>query len=147
LSDFESICEMLTSENWHNAARDLEGGDTAWHILVAVIDRKVVGFLEGTFKQEFSQDWRLPEHVGQQAWIFQLLVHSAYRRTGVGSQIVQKFASEAQAEGCTHVGLMVNPNKPTLTRESFFTSLGFVHVLETDPTIAVCRLGDLTVSR
>lgn len=145
--EIHDIVEMLLKENWKQTAMDIVAEDGNWPILVSVINEKAVGFLQGSYSETYSTEWRSKGQEGHQAWVFHLLVDAAYRRKGLGSIMIRAFALEAKARGCVYLGLEINQNEPISARISFFETLGFNQVSQDEPSIVVCEISKILTVR
>ena len=64
--------------------------------------RQLAGYVVGTFNYDL-------EFAGLDSFITELFVHSAYRRRGLGLQLIEAIAREMRAGGAHAIHLMVRP--------------------------------------
>ena len=88
-----------------------------WASLVAEADNRVVGFI---FGRAGELEFGLP---GTIAWIEIIGVDPAYRRHGVGAQLISQFISSAEDHGIQRIFTLVQ--KSSQDMERFFSKLGF----------------------
>jgi ribosomal protein S18 acetylase RimI-like enzyme len=119
--------DLLLAEGWASHAKRLLNGPSSLNpeLYVALISGTVAGFAEGTFNSagEFdSGDYPPP-----QARIESLLVSSQARRLGVGTALVRRFVTDAQAADLSSVLLFPSLFDPA-GRLAFFESCGFTKI-------------------
>ena len=85
-------------------------------VLLAQSRREVVGILIGTCQMDI--DWE-----GKTARIDAIVISEKHRRTGIGKQLVNRFITLAQRQGCKAVKSRVNRKNEEARK--FHESLGF----------------------
>ena len=85
-------------------------------VLLAEDSRKAVGVLIGSYN--FDIDWE-----GKVGRIQALIVDEAFRRTGVGRKLLERFTAEAKKHHCSAIRSRVNIENRAA--RSFHESLGF----------------------
>ncbi|WP_332367842.1 GNAT family N-acetyltransferase [Spirosoma telluris] len=92
--------------------------DPNQELTVAEINGEIVG----TFQVSFIQ--YLTHQGGLRAQIEAVRVHSAYRGTGIGTQLFSYAINRAKEKGCSMVQLTTDKKRPRAIQ--FYETLGFV---------------------
>ncbi|MEU6708149.1 GNAT family N-acetyltransferase [Streptomyces wuyuanensis] len=125
----EELYELLVAEGWTQLAKELrENGLRVFTQYVAVVDGRVVGWLEGTVRYETEPD--IPQRPKPWAQINYVLVHPALRRHGVGGSLIRHFARDEAAAGRAFVVLWTDRRNAALL--SFFETFSFASLPGTD---------------
>jgi ribosomal protein S18 acetylase RimI-like enzyme len=90
--------------------------DDACVVLIAERSSKVVGILVGSFHADM--DWE-----GKIAKIDALIVHSDFRKTGIGRRLMLHFIKKTQRKGCKAVTSRIN--RRNNVAQVFHKALGF----------------------
>ncbi|HEY5833693.1 GNAT family N-acetyltransferase [Streptomyces sp.] len=118
---------LLVAENWRTLAEGLIDARYRPYerLYVALRAGTVVGFAEGTFHD--GAEFGSGEYPPPRARVMSLLVSSQARREGVGTALVRRFASDAQAAGLDALVLYPEP-RDAAARLAFFTRCGLSKV-------------------
>jgi GNAT superfamily N-acetyltransferase len=95
---------------------------------VALRDYDVVGMLTGSFDSDFFETrafdpFELPP--APHAFIERVHVRAPARGSGIGRALIQHYATEGAARGCTFVGGSLDLSSDPSGRRTFFERLGF----------------------
>lgn len=88
----------------------------------------IVGVLTGSFDSDFEESgafasFDLPP--APHAFLDRVHVHESARDAGVGRALIEAYASEAAARGCTFLGGQIDLSSDSTARRAFFERLGF----------------------
>lgn len=91
-------------------------------ILVAVVDKKIIGFIAGTIKKpDFKDIEGLPEKKGR---IIELFITESYRREGIGKKLYEAMKKYFISKKCKAINIEVfAPNK---IARRFYKDLGYI---------------------
>lgn len=96
--------------------------------LVAWRGGEIAGLLSGSFDSNFAGNWafesfELPP--APHAFLERVHVRGSARRTGVGRALIETYANEAAARGCTFIAGSIDLSSDDRARRAFFEDLGF----------------------
>ncbi|MDX6198426.1 MAG: hypothetical protein QOJ79_1577 [Actinomycetota bacterium] len=117
--------------------RDVAGRDAAAHVLVAALDRRVVGAVT---LAPHGSEWAEAAEPGD-AVIRMLAVHPDVRGAGTGEALVRACLDLARALGCARIRLSTEPTMTVAHR--LYERIGFVRTPTDDwePVPGVILLG------
>lgn len=130
--DRPALCQMLEqSESFprhqllgYQRPRRLSSVNT----LVAWRGDVIVGMLTGSFDSNLEESGAFDSFEpppAPHAFLVRLHVHESARGNGVGRALVETYATEAQACGCTFIGGSIDRSSDPTYRRAFFERLGF----------------------
>jgi ribosomal protein S18 acetylase RimI-like enzyme len=129
--------EGYGSPEYESALRDVAGRDASAHVLVAVLDDRVVGAVTVATR---GGEWAEAAEPGD-AVIRMLVVDPSTRGSGTGEALVRACVVQARAEGCTQIKLSTEPTMAVAHR--LYERVGFVRTPQDDwnPVPGVRLLG------
>lgn len=97
-------------------------------VLVAWHGNEIGGMLSGSFDSDLSQSgafdsFELPPR--PHAFLSRVHVHEQVRGMGIGRALVEAYADEALARGCSFIGGSIDLSSDSTDRRAFFERLGF----------------------
>lgn len=127
--DRPALCQML--EDSDDFPRDLvrlyrRAGSYA--TFVAWRGCEIVGMLSGSLDSDFAgnpafDSFELP--AAPHAFLDRVHVRGSVRRTGVGRALIEAYAIEAAAHGCTFIAGSIDLSSDARARRTFFEDLSF----------------------
>lgn len=103
-------------------------GRSRYTTFVASREDEIDGVLTGSFDSDFREGgafsaFELPP--APHAYLDRIHVRGPARGAGVGRALIETFATEASARGCTFIGGSVDLSSDSTARRMFFGRLGF----------------------
>jgi len=88
----------------------------------------IAGVLTGSFNADFAEDrnfdsFELPPE--PHAFLERVHVRESARGLGVGRALIEMYANEASARGCSFIGGSIDLSSDPTARKAFFGGLGF----------------------
>jgi ribosomal protein S18 acetylase RimI-like enzyme len=144
--EYEHVAELTArvyldegygSPEYEPRLRDVAGRDASAHVLVAILDGRVVGAVT---LAPYGSDWAEAAQPGE-AVIRMLAVRPDGRGAGTGEALVRACVDFAQAEGCTLIRLSTEPTMTVAHR--LYERIGFTRTPADDwePVPGVTLLG------
>ncbi|MBK5305190.1 MAG: GNAT family N-acetyltransferase [Frankiaceae bacterium] len=144
--DYAAVAELTArvyldegygSPEYEPRLRDVAGRDAAAHVLVAVLDGRVVGAVT---LAPYGSDWAEAAEPAE-AVIRMLAVHPDVRGAGTGEALVRACVDVARADRCTRIRLSTEPTMTVAHR--LYERIGFVRTPSDDwePVPGVTLLG------
>ncbi|MDT7538226.1 MAG: hypothetical protein QOI82_1811 [Actinomycetota bacterium] len=129
--------EGYGSPQYEPRLRDVAGRDASAHVLVAVLDGRVIGAVT---LAPYGSEWAEAAEPGD-AVIRMLAVHPDVRSAGAGEALVRACIDRARAENCTSIKLSTEPTMTAAHR--LYERVGFVRTPADDwePVPGVTLLG------
>jgi GNAT superfamily N-acetyltransferase len=93
-------------------------------VLVADHHGQDVGVVEYDLHCDFGRDEGRAGHPGEQAWIYNIAVAAAERRSGLGRALLTEVARQAQEAGRTFLALAPQDGDDVPSRRTFFQACG-----------------------
>jgi GNAT superfamily N-acetyltransferase len=125
-----ALCRMLEdSEDFPQQLLHLyRRGRSRYVTFVASCGNEIEGVLTGSFDSDFGEgsafhSFELPP--APHAFLDRIHVRGSARGAGVGRALIETYAEEASARGCTFIGGSVDLSSEPTARRVFFERLGF----------------------
>ncbi|KUN58152.1 hypothetical protein AQJ46_43890 [Streptomyces canus] len=113
-------------------------------VLVAHNNGRIMGVVEYDLTCDFGREQGRAGHLGEQAWIYSVMVAASERRGGLGRALPTEVAQRAQEAGRTFLALAPQDGTDVLGRRAFFQACGLTLIEPETPGAAwVCPITDV----